>query len=184
MVVPEEVEESVDQQARHLFVEGAMSLRRLGGRGLDADHHIAQEATTQIELTNYIFWLGRSFPEAEPDAVGISAWAAGLLFEEAVNRATNAGTSQFDPDLLTRANVRDAVDTIDSWTASGLHGEASPAAGQPSECFVVMRLVAGEWRRIYPFGPGNFECDDNLLTLVETAELGTETQAPELGGGN
>lgn len=157
---------------------------------LDVDVYVTlatvpfEEVTTQIELTNYIFWLGRSFPEAEPEAVGISAWAAGLLFEEAVNRATNAGTSQFDPDLLTRANVRDAVDTIDRWTASGLHGEASPAARQPSECFVVMRLVSGEWRRKYPFGPGNFECDDNLFTLVETAELGTEAQSPSLGGTN
>ncbi len=149
-----------------------------------------EEADANFELTRYLFWLGRTDPEAVPDTVGVRAWAAGLLFEEAVNRAVRAGTDDYDPSLLTRASVLDAADTIDAWDARGLHGVSNPAEGLPSPCFVVMQLSQGAWVRVHPFGRGAFDCDaDNLVQLIDTARLGldepittdaTPTPAPDV----
>ncbi len=134
-----------------------------------------EEADANFELTRYLFWLGRTDPDAIPDTVGVRAWAAGLLFEEAVNRAVLAGTDDYDPSLLTRSSVLDAADTIDAWDARGLHGVSNPADGLPSPCFVLMQLSQGAWVRVHPFGRGAFDCDeDNLVQLVDTARLGLD----------
>ncbi len=141
-----------------------------------------EEADASFELTQYRFWLGRVRPEEVPDAVGVKAWAAALLFEEAVNRATLAGSPSFSPDLLTRSAVLDAAETITEWDANGLHGEANPAEGVGSPCFVLLVAANGEWQREQPFGRGRFDCEaDNLVTLVDTIELGLGDPDIEIG---
>jgi len=101
-----------------------------------------------------------------------------------VRRATNEGTPQFDPELLSRSAVLDAAETITEWNADGLHGDANPADGVGSPCFVLLTLVDGIWQRAHPFGRGLFDCEeDNLVTLESTAELGLAEAEPEIGAG-
>lgn len=141
-----------------------------------------EEADASFELTQYRFWLGRVRPEEVPDAVGVKAWAAALLFEEAVNRATLAGTGSFSPDFLSRSAVLDAAEMITEWDANGLHGVANPAEGVGSPCFVLLVVANGEWQREQPFGRGRFDCEaDNLVRLVDTVELGLGDPDVEIG---
>lgn len=143
-----------------------------------------EEVDTSFELTRYLFWLGRTRPDAVPDPVGVQAWAAALLFEEAVRRATE-GNVDLDSAMLTRSAVLDAAETITSWDAGGLQGgEADPGAGVGSPCFVSLTFIDGSWQRNHPFGRGLFDCEsDNLITLETTADLGLGQPGADLGGG-
>ncbi len=145
-----------------------------------------EDAAGTPELLRYLFQLGATHGnDAEPTSVGIMAWSAGLLFEEAVNMAIGAGTADYDPDTLTRAGVLAAADQITAWDGRGLHGEANPAEGIPSPCFVLLTLTDGVWERAFPERRGELDCNpDNLVALTITPTLGAEedpTPAPEDG---
>ncbi|MDH3752836.1 MAG: ABC transporter substrate-binding protein [Acidimicrobiia bacterium] len=150
------------------------------GVGVSLTNVPFEEADTAVELTLYEFWLGRARPDAVPDAVGLAAWSAGRLFEDAVNRATLEGTANYDPDRLTQAAVLDAAETITDWDANGLHGVSNPADDVPSPCFVALALVEGAWIRVHPFGRGEFDCEDgNVIELEATLELGLDNPQDE-----
>jgi hypothetical protein len=135
-----------------------------------------EEADLNAELLRYLSTLQDLYPDsAEPSGLGVLAWSAALLFEEAVNRAVGAGTAEYDPNALTRAGVINAASTITEWTAHGLHGPSNPAEGTPSACFLVVTRVDGAWQRTYPTRRGAFDCDvANLVELEVTAGAGAE----------
>lgn len=123
------------------------------------------------DLRSYLSWLALSKPNAVPSSDGVAAWAAGRLFEEAVNRTVNAGPNQ-DLSLLTPEAVVDAAATIEVWNARRLYGDASPALRQPTPCQVVMRLSDGEWERVRPVTAGSRDCElENLVFLQATAGI-------------
>lgn len=132
-----------------------------------------EEADRSPELDEYLDWLEDTARDPVADADGVSAWAAGRLFEAAVNAAIGAGTPDHDPGLLTREAVVEAAEGINFWTARGLHGLSNPGERKPSPCFIIVTLVDGEWVRTHPRDEGTFDCDpDNLYELVETVDLG------------
>lgn len=161
-----------------VWVEAAGRL----GRGVEVwlPHLLLEETAESPELNRYLFWLGSTHGAAvEPTSTGIMAWAASLLFEEAVNTATAAGMPEYDPNNLTRAGVIDAARTITVWDANGLHGVSNPAEGLPSPCFALLRLTGGAWGRTYPERPSTADCSaDNLVPLTITTGLGSPTPTP------
>lgn len=125
------------------------------------------------EMAQYLFWLDNIEPEAPATSEGLEAWAAGRLFEESVNRAVRFGTDEYDPELLTRAAVVAGAQSVDDWDAFDIYGRANPAGGQPSPCYVLMQVQAGQWERVHPPTEGTLDCvPDNVFPLVATAELG------------
>ncbi len=138
------------------------------------------------ELSAYRRWLGVVDPEATPDLLGVAAWAAGRLFEEAVLRAVGAGTPGEDLALLSPATVAAAAAGIVNWNGNGLHGVANPGLGDPTPCGVVMGFSGGNLYRLHPVEPGTFDCSpENLFNLRATARLGLDpdgsdtTEVPE-----
>lgn len=130
------------------------------------------------EVVNYMFAISSSIDEFRPSSQGVSAWAAGLLFEEAVERAVGAGTPAYDADALTRESLIAAARTIDSWDANGMYGPSDPARGIPSSCFVLMRVVDGTWTRQHPLEAGTMDCANaNRIQLIATAALGLDDVA-------
>lgn len=128
------------------------------------------------ELVNYMAAVGASTDAFRPSSQGVAAWASGLLFEEAVQRAVGAGTPAYDPDALTRESLIAATQTIDAWDANGLFGSANPSSGIPSPCFVLMQVVDGQWERQHPLSSGAMDCSSrNRVQLVATAALGLDT---------
>ena len=138
-----------------------------------------EELDTNSELTRYSFFLGQLDAGAVPTSTGISAWAAALLFEEAVNLAVGTGTPEFDPNAITREGVIAAADSITQWDARGLHGTSNPSFNVPSGCFVVLTLTNGQWDRTFPERRGELDCSaDNLVNLTITTTLGSEQPTP------
>ncbi len=130
-----------------------------------------EDLVANAELIEYLHYLQDLFgDDAHWSAMGIAAWSAGLLFQEAVNGAVGAGTAAYDPTSLTRASVVEAAKTITEWDAHGLQGVANPAERIPSPCFVVLTLSQGSWERTYPSRSGTQDCSEaNLVELEVTA---------------
>lgn len=127
------------------------------------------------ELSAYRRWLGVVDPGATPDLLGVAAWAAGRLFEEAVRRAVGAGTPTEDLASLTPAAVAAAAAGIVNWNGHGLHGVTNPGLGDPTPCGVVMGFSGGNLYRLHPVEPGTFDCSpENLFNLQATARLGLD----------
>lgn len=138
-----------------------------------------EEADLTQELTRYLFWMGQTSPGTPPTSLGVLAWASALLFEQALNDAVGADTAEYDPTSLTRGRVLLAANAITSWDARGLHGEANPAEGIPSSCFVLLRLTDGIWERTFPERRGSLDCaPENLVELSITSGLGEEQPTP------
>lgn len=115
-------------------------------------------------------------PQASSE--GFAAWVAGRLFEQAVVDAVRFGSDDYDPALLTRKTVLDAVRKIESWDARGAYGEASPASRIPSSCMVTMVLSDGVWQRALPTERGGWDCSpENIAILRATHDYGLSNAA-------
>lgn len=131
-----------------------------------------EDAEFSPELARYLFALPSVHPDAVPTVVGVEAWAAGLLFQEAVERSLGTGTADYDPDSISRAGVIAAARTITEWDANGLHGVANPAERIPSACFTLLTLDDGGWDRTFPARRGAMNCrPENLVELQFTPDL-------------
>lgn len=142
-------------------------------------HLPLDEVESNAELNAYQFWLNVSARDEEvrdPHPVGVAAWAAGRLFEDAVNRAIGRGTASENNGRLTRDAVIAAARTLSSFDANGLYAEPSnPAAGVPTPCFVLVRWSGSRWERLYPTLEGTADCSpSNLFLLEDTTDLGVE----------
>ena len=158
--------------------------------------HPIEEVDSNDELWRYIILLqligdsvdGQPF---SPDLQGLAAWSAGRLFQEAVTiadqklQAQNSRNSgglfpslaaeAAPPAQLTQQAVKEALEEITEWTSHGLHHPTNPAAQTPSSCFALLswNIQESNWQRLYPAGPGNWDCnEDNLYTLEATGQLG------------
>ena len=133
-----------------------------------------EDAEFSRELARYLFALPTVHPDAVPTVVGVESWAAGLLFQEAVERSIGTDTADYDPDSISRAGVIAAAQTITVWDANGLHGVANPAEGIPSPCFTLLTLDDGMWDRTFPSRRGVMNCrPENLVELQFTPDLGS-----------
>ncbi len=131
-----------------------------------------EDAEFSPELARYLFALPTVHPDAVPTVVGVEAWAAGLLFQEAVERSLGTGTADYDPDSISRAGVIAAARTITEWDANGLQGVANPAEAIPSPCFTLLTLDDGMWDRTFPARRGAMNCrPENLVELQFTEDL-------------
>lgn len=142
----------------------------------------AEPPVIEPELFAYRLWLRETDFRAIPTSDGVSAWAAGRLFEEAVNQTVKLGSAEEDFSLLTRNSLlrtlRSGLPVFQEWNGRGVFGRgASPISGVPSPCQVVLRLTNGEWDRVDPIIPGTMNCDPaNIEILRATEGLGETTE--------
>ena len=126
-----------------------------------------EEAELNDELSAYVNSVDN------PSSFGLNAWAAGVLFEEAVAQIIdNTG----DVNAITRANLLETLKGIDSYDARGFLGTVDPVNGISSECFVLLQIQGQEFVRIHPEEPGTFDChpDNSVeITMDAAAEAAT-----------
>ena len=96
------------------------------------------------------------------DGFAIQAFSAGLLFQEAVETATDG-----DNNNLTREGVLAAVANIHDFNASGMIVPTDVGGRVASGCFVLMQVRGGEFVRVFPKKKGTFDCK----TEAQTVEL-------------
>jgi ABC-type branched-subunit amino acid transport system substrate-binding protein len=113
------------------------------------------EASTNKLLKSFLKY------DKEPDGFGLQAFAAGILFRDAVNTAIKSGGN----NALTRKAVLDAVKANHAFDADGMIGTTDVGGKVPSPCFALMQVQNGDFKRITPTKKGTFNCDKaNVVT--------------------
>jgi hypothetical protein len=138
-----------------------------------------EEAGERPAMARYLELLEASSSEydTEPEQLGVQTWSAFLLWATAVD-ALGAD--------VTREALAEELETITSWDGGGLHGEANPAEGVPTTCFVVVQVSSEGFERRYPlaeddadvFEEGNgFACpEDGRAELPQYAGQGAKAR--------
>lgn len=181
--------ENEDELAFIVCIEDCYSRTFLADAGSLAEgvytvlpHLPFDEANFSPELGQYLAAHDRlDNPGAAPSTVGVQAWNAARLFEEALDLSLGDGPA-YDPDSIDRERVIGAAGRIDAWDARGILGsEASPAGRIPSPCYVLMQVQDGQWSRVHPLTPGMMDCTATNLAITRvTAGLtgGSRPPAP------
>lgn len=111
-----------------------------------------EDADKNPAMQQYLATLERYVPGSQPEALGVQAFSAGLLWATA---AKKLGSN------VTRASLLQELRNIHEWNGGGLHGKTDPGTGTGSTCFVMMEIkqVNGEWGfvRRYPLEDADAE---------------------------
>jgi hypothetical protein len=101
-----------------------------------------------------------NFPNA--DGFGALAWASGELFARAVNDVVASD----GPNALTRANLLEAISNIHDFDAGGFMPETDIGNRVGSPCLVAMQVQNGEFVRVNPTEPGEFDCSGKAIEIT------------------
>lgn len=112
------------------------------------------EAKTNKMLRNYLKNTEKH------DGFSIQAFAAGLLFQEAIEAAADG-----DNNNLTRAGLLAAVADIHKFDADGMLVPTDVGGGVASGCYVLMQVRGGEFVRVSPKKKGTFDCKSEAKTV-------------------
>ncbi|MGQ0803878.1 MAG: ABC transporter substrate-binding protein [Actinomycetota bacterium] len=116
-----------------------------------------EEADTSVEMQRFLFWLEETDAKAaNPSALSVQGWSAGLLFATA---AKNLGSN------LTRTGLLDELRKIKEWDGHGIHAPANPGDNIVTECFIYLKVEGGEFVREFP--KEGFSCDEKNVVEVE-----------------
>jgi branched-chain amino acid transport system substrate-binding protein len=149
---------AMDQQEFHPKVPffGAQAYGRdvlgKGGAALEGTllgiaYAIAEDAPQNEAMATLVEWYQRSNPGADLDFFAIEGWAAGAMFVQAL-RGAGAAPS--------RDKMLEQLKTFTSFDADGVIGTTNPAQKGPSDCFMIVTIEGGAWKRVYP--SAGFDC--------------------------
>jgi ABC-type branched-subunit amino acid transport system substrate-binding protein len=93
--------------------------------------------------------------DKKPDAFGLQAFSAGLLFQQVVESIV----AKDGPNGITRKAILDEIATVHDFDAGGLLVKTDIAGKNPSPCIVIVQVDAGQWVRRDPVKKGTFDCD-------------------------
>jgi ABC-type branched-subunit amino acid transport system substrate-binding protein len=110
---------------------------------------LGQDLTVNPELATLTTWIDKLHPGEVPNLYAVDAWAAGVLFVQALR---SGGRSP------SRAGLLQALSKIHDFSAGGLLPPANPGGKQGSTCMVIAGISAGKFLRLDPPTKG-FECD-------------------------
>jgi Periplasmic binding protein len=122
------------------------------------------EGAQNKSMANFIKFIGKT----NIDDFGAYAWAAGLLFRDAVN----AVVKKSGDNGLTRQALLDELSKIHNFDADGMWGKTDIANHDLTPCFVLMQIKHGEFVRVYPKKPGTFDCTKSNVIEYQSDILG------------
>ncbi|MGA8682466.1 MAG: ABC transporter substrate-binding protein [Acidimicrobiales bacterium] len=103
--------------------------------------YLGQDANTVPEVKQFDHWIDVAHAGYTPDIYSVFGWASAMLFVQALQSAGS------DP---TRASVLAALEKITNFDAGGLIAPDNPAGKVPPNCFIVAKVVNGQWQRVSP----------------------------------
>jgi len=106
-------------------------------------------------VANFNKYLGVTHPGTKPVLYTVEAYAAGLLFQQAM---TAAGPNPSRSALLTQ------LSKVTTFDAGGLIGPTNPGAKVPGVCDIIVGIKGGAFVRLKPTGSG-FDCDGTYVPL-------------------
>jgi hypothetical protein len=110
--------------------------------------YLGQDAKAVPAVKTFTTWVKKTDPAWTPDLYTLFGWASAELFVEALKMAGPHPT---------RGAVLADLKKIQTFNAGGLLTPADPASKTPGACYVIARIVNGNYQREYPAKSG-FAC--------------------------
>lgn len=117
------------------------------GTTLAVTFSIFEDAGSVPAMATFLDWYNRTAPGSDPDFFSIMSWAAADMLARAI-AATNGNP--------TRANVLAALQGMTEYDGDGFVAPRNPAAKLVGDCFAVITVQGGAWRRVDP--ASGFRC--------------------------
>ena len=114
-----------------------------------------EDRAVNPEVSTFLDAIGQDFPASW--AAG--AWSAGRAFEQAVNTIVAAD----GPNALTRAGILAEMAKVTAFDAGGFFGSIDFSKKAISNCFVIMHLEGGAFKRVWPEEAGTLDCSDTNI---------------------
>ena len=121
-----------------------------------------EEASNNEVIKTYLDAIGN-----KPDAFGLQAWQAGMVFKETIDRIV----AKSGPNAITRQSVIDTMATVTDFTAGGSMAPKGPKGA--SDCYVLMQFKDGKFVRITG-KPGEFDCNPNYVVTLPAYDVAGE----------
>ena len=118
--------------------------------------YLGQDIPTNPELATMTTWMDKAHPGEVPDLYAVTAWAAGVLFVQALKAA--------GPNP-TRSSFLTALSGITTFTANGLIPPTNPGQKQGATCMVIVGVQGASFVRLDPATKG-FECNGTYHHLT------------------
>jgi ABC-type branched-subunit amino acid transport system substrate-binding protein len=117
-----------------------------------------EEASSNAEAQLYTKWLKNTAGSAKPDYFGVYAWSAARMFQQALEQV---GAQ------ITRAKLISNLQALHSWDDHGMHAAHDVGGKKPSNCFMLMTVTGGAFKRSYP--QSGFDCTRAPVYAVKSA---------------
>jgi ABC-type branched-subunit amino acid transport system substrate-binding protein len=104
-------------------------------------HNLFEDAGSVPSIATFLEWYRNTAPGSDPDFFSVMSWAAADLLVRAIREAGGAPT---------RDAVLAALAGQTSFTADGMLAPRNPPAKDNSDCFAVITVQGGAWRRVEP----------------------------------
>ena len=111
------------------------------GTRLAVTFSIFEDAPQVPAMATFLEWYERTAPGSSPDFFSIMAWAAADMFTRALREAGGAPT---------RAAVVERLRAQNAYSGDGFLAPRNPPAKVLGECFAVITVDGGAWRRVEP----------------------------------
>jgi ABC-type branched-subunit amino acid transport system substrate-binding protein len=121
-----------------------------------------EEVKNNKMLASFVKYTGRD----KIDGFGVSAWAAAILFQQALEDAVESN----GVNGVTRANLFDALNATGRFNADGMVSGADIGTKTGSPCYLLLEYSDGKYTRIHPKKKGTFDCTKSNYTTVQGSE--------------
>lgn len=111
------------------------------GTTLAVTYSIFEDAPNVPAMATFLEWYERTAPGSKPDFFAIMSWAAADMLVTAIREAGGAPT---------RDAVLERLRAQTDYTGNGFLAPRNPPAKQMGECFAVITVEGGQWRRVEP----------------------------------
>ena len=123
-----------------------------------------EEMKSNKTLANFVKFTGKD----KVDGFGVSAWAAAMLFQQALTDAVE----QHGVNGVTRANLFTELRGTGQFNADGMVSGADIGKKVGSPCYLLLEWNDGKYTRVHPTKKGTFDCTKSNYTTVKGAAAG------------
>lgn len=115
------------------------------GTYIRTSYSLFEEADQVPAVRDYLDMMSTYVPKGKVSGLGMQSVSAFLLFAQVARQCIvdNGG-------VLSRACVISSAKQITRWTGGGLHAPSNPGGNEPSDCYQIIEVVDGSFRRAYP----------------------------------
>jgi ABC-type branched-subunit amino acid transport system substrate-binding protein len=120
--------------------------------------YLGQDTATNPELALFLSWLAKTHPGDSANLYGSTAWAAAVLFAEAMQAAG---------PTVTQTSLIQAITNLGPFTANGMDPVTNPGKHLGPVCEIIVGVRNGQFARLDPPTSG-YECKGTYFNVPAT----------------